>query len=64
MTDHTHHLFVVGGVGVAQWPVGAAEVGQVEGVLAVDADVVGDGLPERGRGASNAESAARVSNRT
>ena len=42
MTDHTHHLFVVGGVGVAQWPVGAAEVGQLEGVVAVDADVVAD----------------------
>ena len=42
MTDHTYHLFVVGGVGVAQWPVGAAEVGQVEGVVAVDADVVAD----------------------
>ena len=42
MTDHNHHLFVAGGVGVAQWPVGAAEVGQMEGIVAVDADVVAD----------------------
>ena len=42
MTDHTHHLFVVGGVGVAQWPVGAAEVGQLEGVVAVDAEKEND----------------------
>ena len=31
-------LFGVGGVGVAQRPVGAGEVGQVEAVVPVDAD--------------------------
>ena len=39
ITDHTRYLFVVG---VAQRPVGAAEVGQMEGIVAVDADVVAD----------------------
>jgi hypothetical protein len=35
-------VVLVGGIGIAQGPVTVAEVGQVEGIVAVDADVGAD----------------------